>query len=281
MAFPRAVSALLVAVGATLAGCGQSGGPPSLPVGATADSESALLANLYAAALRSYGTPAHVETVPDPVAGLDSAAVAVAPGLTGQLLGRFEPDATARSDEQVYRAMVASLPEGVAAGDYTTSAQDKPALAVTEATADRWDGHDLSAALGHCRELVVGAVAGAATPTRLGTCRPAPVREFPDTATLYGALHDGRINAAWTSTAAPGVPAELVVLADRTALIRAENVVPLYRRHTLDEQQVLALNEVAGVLDTAALTEMLGRVDGGADPAAVADGWLSQHPLGR
>ena len=42
-----------------------------------------------------------------------------------------------------------------------------------------------------------------------------------------------------------------MVLTDRTSLIRAENVVPLYRRNELTELQVLALNEVAGVLDTA------------------------------
>ena len=38
----------------------------------------------------------------------------------------------ARSDAQAYRAMVGALPEGVAAGDYATSAEDKPALTVTE-----------------------------------------------------------------------------------------------------------------------------------------------------
>ncbi len=37
---------------------------------------------------------------------------------------------------QVYRRLVSALPEGVAAGDYTTSAEDKPAVAVTEKTAD-------------------------------------------------------------------------------------------------------------------------------------------------
>jgi glycine betaine/choline ABC-type transport system substrate-binding protein len=56
-------------------------------------------------------------------------------------------------------------------------------------------------------------------------------------------------------------------------------VVPLYRRNELDESQVLALNEVAGVLDTAALAEMQQAVDDGADPARVADDWLSAHPL--
>jgi glycine betaine/choline ABC-type transport system substrate-binding protein len=72
------------------------------------------------------------------------------------------------------------------------------------------------------------------------------------------------------------------VLTDgKPALVRAENVVPLYRRNELTDRQLLAVNEVAGVLDTAALVEMRRQVIGGADPQAVADGWLSEHPLGR
>ncbi len=34
--------------------------------------------------------------------------------------------------------MVGALPEGIAAGDYTTAADDKPALAVTKSTATSW-----------------------------------------------------------------------------------------------------------------------------------------------
>ncbi len=106
-------------------------------------------------------------------------------------------------------------------------------------------------------------------------------REFPDRAALFNALRAGQINAAWTTTAAPDSPADLVVLSDRTSLIRAENLVPLYRRNELTEQQVLAINEVAGVLDTAALAQMRAQVADGADPGLVADAWLAAHPLGR
>jgi len=75
---------------------------------------------------------------------------------------------------------------------------------------------------------------------------------------------------------------DLVVLTDgKQALVQAENVVPLYRRNELTDRQLLAVNEVAGVLDTAALVEMRRQVTAGADPQAVADGWLGEHPLGR
>ena len=215
------------------------------------DAESTLLAHLYAAALRTYGTAAHVEVVPDPLAGLDSGDVVVAPGFTGRLLDTFVPGAKARAAVQVYRDMVSALPEGVAAGDYAESAEDKPALAVTEATVDAWGGRDVTAAVRNCDKLKLGQIVGSPRPEAIGTCS-ANVRGYPDAATLFEGLRTGQVNAVWTSTADPDIPADAVVLADRTSLIRAENVVPLYRRNGLSEMQLLALNEVAGVLDTAA-----------------------------
>jgi glycine betaine/choline ABC-type transport system substrate-binding protein len=279
---PRRLALTLAAlIAMATAGCGGHPGPPSIAVGSASDAESTLVAHLYAAALRFYGSPAHVQSVRDPVTELDSGPVRVVPGFTGRLLDKFEPHATARSDTQVYRAMVSALPEGVAAGDYTTSAQDKPAIAVIERTADAWGGRDVTAAVSNCAKVMPGALAAAPPPKKVGSCAmPAP-HEFPDNTTLFAALQAGQINAAWTTTATPNIPSGLVVLSDKTALIRAENVVPLYRRNELDEQQVLAVNEVAGVLDTGSLADMRRQVAEGKDPGLVADAWLDAHPLGR
>jgi osmoprotectant transport system substrate-binding protein len=277
----RRFAAVLLIVLA-LAGCGGQDAPqpgPSLAVGAAPTRESALLAQLYAAALRYFGTAARVQTQPDPVGALDAGTVTVAPGFTGELLTRFAPYSAARADEQVYREMISALPEGVAAADYTASAQDKPAAAITSAAAAAWAGRDVAALLTHCPALTVGVVAGAVTPSRVGDCLLPQAREFNDTAALFDALRKGEVTLAWTSTAAPAAPAGIVVLADGTSLIRAENIVPLYRRNELTEQQVLALNGIAGELDTATLTDMVDQVDRGADPAALAGAWLAQHPL--
>ncbi len=273
----RRLAVALVAL--LIAGCGGPSGGQSIAVGARDDAESLLLAHVYASALRTYGTAAHVESVPDPLAGLDSGAIDVVPGLTGRLLDTFAPGAKARAATQVYRDMVSALPEGVTAGDYAESAEDKPALAVTEATVDAWGGRDMTAAVRNCAQLKIGQVDGAPRPAAIGTCA-AKVRGYPDAATLFEAVRTGQVNAAWTSTADPDIPVDTVVLADRTALIRAENVVPLYRRNELSETQVLALNEVAGVLDTAALVHMRRQVAAGAHPGQVADAFLAEHPLG-
>lgn len=273
-------SALLVLFALASAGCGHSA-PAALAVGAGPAPESVLLGHLYAAALRYYGTPA-VVTETDGVPGvLDSGSVTVQPGFTGRFLTALNPTATARADEQVYRDLVSALPEGVAAGDYTMSAQDKPAVVVTEATAKAWGGTDLSAVRRNCAKARPGAVAGAETPTTVGSCAlPEPGR-FPDAKSLFAALRAGTINAAWSTTADPAIPSDLTVLADKTALIRGENVVPLYRRNTLDEHQILALNEIAGVLDTGSLADMRRQVAEGKDPAAVADAFLQANPLGH
>ncbi len=275
----RRLAVALIAL--IVVGCGAHPGPPSIVVGSTSEPESKLVAHLYAAALRFYGSPAHVQSVPDPVGELDTGEVRVAPGFTGQLLNRFDNGATARSDAQVYRTLLSVLPEGVAGSDYTTSAEDKPAIAVTEKTADAWGGRDVTAVVGNCAKVTAGALTGASSPSKIGPCQLPKPREFPDSAMLFAALRAGQINAAWTTAATPNIPAELVVLSDKTALIAAENLVALYRRNELNEQQVLALNEVAGVLDTGSLADMRRQVAEGKDPGQVADAWLDAHPLGH
>ena len=282
------LAALLLAAALTVAGCGgDDHRAAALVVGSRPDSESTLLAAVYVAALRSYGFAAQgAQTAADPMAQLDSGRFTVVPAFTGRTLQALQPGTTVLSDKQVYRALVAALPEGIAAGDYATAAEDKPVVLVTGTTARAWGGSDtgadLSALPQHCDGLVLGAVSGRRTPPSVGSCKLSAPREFPDDATMFAALRDARLTAAWATTADPGIPADLVALADGTpALIRAENVVPLYRRNALSERQLLAVNEVAGVLDTTALAGMRRQVAGGADPQAVAGGWLAEHPLGR
>ena len=279
------LAALLLALALVLAapvGCSAHKGHPEVVVGSTPDLESRLLAAIYVSALRGYGSAAHAQTAADPMAKLDSGEFTVVPAFTGEVLQRLKPGVAVTSDKDVYRVMISMLPEGVLAGDYTTSAEDKPALLVTQATAAAWGGKDLPALTKHCDGLVVGMVAGTHAPSTVGPCRMPVAREFPDGTAMFAALRAGQLAAAWTTTADPNIPGDLVVLSDdKPPLIQAENVVPLYRRNALTDRQLLALNEVAGVLDTEALADMRRQVAGGADPQAVADGWMGEHPLGR
>jgi glycine betaine/choline ABC-type transport system substrate-binding protein len=280
---PTAFRRLLLSVLAVLTvACGAPAPGPAMVVGTSADPQIALLANVYAAGLRYYGTDARVQSFDDPLAALDAGEVSVVPGFTGRLLTRFAPGSAARSASQVYRAMVGALPEGIAAGDYAVAAEDKAAFAVTEATARQWGGRDLTALVRNCAGLSVGTVTGSPVATPVGGCSLPVPREFGSTAAMFDALRAGVITAASTSTADPGVPGGVVVLVDRKpALIPAQNVVALYRRNEMTTMQLRAINELAGVLDTAALTGMLRQVRAGADPRAVAESWLAENPLGR
>ena len=140
----------------------------------------------------------------------------------------------------------------------------------------------MTALVRHCAGLRVGMVAGVTVPDAVGECGLGSLREFPSTAALFAALRDGSVNAVWTTTADTAVPEGVVVLVDRKpTLVSAENVVALYRRNELDKMQLRALNELAGVLDTAALVDMLRQVKDGSDPRAVAETWLTANPLGK
>ncbi|MGV0802903.1 hypothetical protein ABQF26_38365, partial [Mycolicibacterium elephantis] len=102
-------------------------------------------------------------------------------------------------------------------------------LVVTEETAEKWGGRDVTAAVHNCDTLRIGHVADEAGPAQLGVCELGGSRGFRDSATMFAAILAGEIDAGWTTTAATGIPPELLTLSDKTSLIRAENVVPLYR----------------------------------------------------
>src|SRR6202022_4967826 len=103
------------------------------------------------------------------------------------------------------------------------------------------------AAVRSCAKVMPGALAAAPPPSKVGSCTMPKPREYPDNATLFAALRAGQINAAWTTTATPNIPSELVVFSDKIALIRAENLVPLYRRTRPNESKGLLFIEGAGV----------------------------------
>lgn len=277
----RVTNRLLAALGLValvLSGCAGERPADSIAVGAGPDPESQVLAHIYAGALRTAGA-AHVEVLDDPLAGLDSGDATVVPGFTGELLTTFEPSAKELSDEDVYEALLAALPEGLTAGDYGP-AEDKPALAVSEATADAWGDTDLTSLAGRCKGLTLGAGDGQ-HPTGVGKCRlPRPL-EFSDSAVLFNALKAGQVEAVWTSTADPALPEDAVVLSDETPLLRAENVVPLFRRNLLTEPQVLAINRIAGELDNDGLKDLRRAVADGAQPRQAAEAWLAEHPFGH
>ena len=107
------------------------------------------------AALRTYGARAR-RRAPNPMAELDTAAFVVAPAFTGRLLTKRGARRNSAGRRCRSTRDDPALPEGVAAGDYTEAAEDRPALVVTEATANAWGGCDLTGSPGHCDTLNLG-----------------------------------------------------------------------------------------------------------------------------
>ena len=192
---------------------------------------------------------------------LDSGEVRVVPGFTGRVCHTFEPDATARPLKQAYRDMVAALPEGIAAGDYTAVGRGQPA----------WRSPRRPRGLGRPRhhrggraiadKLEVGQVAGS---TRPGGRRHVQVADGPRISrprNAFRARAVGSGRSGLDDDRRPRSRRPAGVLRSHRA-DPAQNVVPLYRRNELNQQQVLAVNEVAGVLDTAALNRCASRSRG-------------------
>ncbi len=179
--------------------------------------------------------------------------------------------------------MVAAFPEGIAAGEYATAAEDKPALAVTQTTAQVWGGNDLAEVPRHCDGLIVGTAAGVPSPGAVSKCRLPQPQQFSDEDQRRSPRDPSRpSDAGMDHYRLPRCAARRRIAIRRQTCAGASGECrALYRRNELSTRQLLAINEIAGVLDTAALVAMRRRVAAGADPGVVADAWLAEHPLGR
>ena len=94
-------------------------------------------------------------------------------------------------------------------------------------------------------------------------------------------LTQGRIDAGNLFTTNPQIAAQdLVVLEDPESLFGSQNIVPLVRDEVAGDV-VDTLNKVGDALDTATLTELVGKIDiDKEDPADVAAEWLEANDLG-
>ena len=109
--------------------------------------------------------PRMSRSVPDPLAGLDSGDARCRARVSPA--GCWTPSCPARRRVPPLRSTATwcrHCPKASPRATTPTSAEDKPALAVTEATADAWGGRDVTAAVRNCDKLKVGQVVGAPRP---------------------------------------------------------------------------------------------------------------------
>ncbi|WP_207844130.1 glycine betaine ABC transporter substrate-binding protein [Williamsia soli] len=274
------VAALLVA------GCAESGpAPQALVTGSTADTPSRVAAAIYAGALRGAGAQVSAEhpvgTDAELLGKLDDRSLDLIPAWSGELLGQLDPGTAALSADDVYAQLNKALPQGVSAGD-VTSVANKPLVFVAESLATSAGVDELA----ECARLPVGiplVTIDEPTPDIVAAlsaagCGFAPPRQL-DAQTAVAEVAAGRAVGLFPPLSVAADDSGLQGLADTGDVLRAEDLVPVFRTASLSRGLFQTMNKVAGELTTADLTTMSREVDGGAEISTVAQRWLGEHSL--
>src|SRR5699024_2262466 len=179
-----------------------------------------------------------------------------------------------------------ALPERVTAAD-PARAEDAPVYGVTRHDSETRGLRTMSDLAGRCDELARGARRAAPADRALGTARGAgderafgnrvPVGSAPRA--VFEALRDGEIGVGLVQSADPILaPDDMVPLVDDDEVILAQQLVPVFRKGSLSEEQLEMVNRISGELTTDDVRELLLGVEfGTATPVGMANYWLDQH----
>jgi len=274
---------------AAASGSGSASGG-SIVIGSANFPESALIANIYAAALKAKGVDAstnlNIGSREIYLKALQDGSIDLVPEYSGVLLQYFDPTATAVSSDDVYTALVAKTPSGLKVLT-KSAAEDKDAVVVTKATADANSLKSIADLAPVASTFVLGGPPEWATrPTGVPGLKEKYGLTFKEFKALdaggpltLGALTSDQIQAGNLFTTDPSIPAnDLVVLEDPKNLFAAQNVLPLINAAKSNPQVEAALDAVSAKLDTATLTELLTKVQvDKEDSAQVAQEWVAAN----
>lgn len=270
-------------------GSAAAGGGPVV-IGSANFPESALLANIYAAALTEAGVEAstnlNIGSREVYIKAIEDGSIDLVPEYSGALLQQFDPTATAVSPDDVYAALVKATPEGLTVLEKST-AENKDAVVVTKATADANNLTSIADLAPVASTFILGGPPEWATrPTGVPGLKEKyglTFKEFKPLDTggplTVGALTSDQIQAGNLFTTDAAIPAnDLVILEDPENLFAAQNVLPLIRSDANTAAVAEALNAVSAKLDTATLTELGAKVTvDKQDSAQVAQEWVAAN----
>lgn len=267
---------------------GGSGQP--IVVGGANFSESTLLAEIYAGALRAKGldatTKPNIGSREIYLRALEDNSVQVFPEYTGALALFYDKDFTGTDAEEVYAHVQEVIPDSLVVLD-KSAAEDNDSIVVTKETATE-------KGLTTIEDLapVAGDLSLAAPPEFKERPQGIPGLEktygvtFGSFRPLTGqgvvqALKNGQVDAANIFSTDPAIAAnEFVQLEDTKKLFGSQNIVPLVRADRADEVRD-ALNAVSAKLTTESIAQMLKQTDiDKKDPKAVAAEFLTANDLG-
>ena len=306
---PRRKGLLVLAGSATLAltlaGCSGGGAPlneetPSTSGGSDAGSiivgsadfpESSTIAEIYAGALNAAGITAETKLGIGSreiyIPALEDGSIDLIPDYTGNLLGFVDPANAVTDTDEIVTVLPEKLPEGLAILE-PSDAEDKDALVVTQATAEKYQLESIEDLAAVCDQLILGAPPEfAERPYGLAGLKESygcefksftPIGDSGGPLTVDALLKDD-IQVADIFTTTPAIEENgLVVLEDPKQNWLAQQVVPLYAVDRVSDAAKDVLNKVSAQLTTEDLIKLNQDVSGDQklDPSEAAQRWLQE-----
>ncbi len=297
------MAAVLVLTTSVVSACGSSnplgggevsGDLKSIAVGSADFTESKIIAEIYAQALqangfnvrRQFGIGSRETYVP----AVKDHSIDLIPEYTGNLLQYFDKQTKATDPQAVELALNRALP-----GDLSiltpSPANDTDTVAVTAATAQKWNLKTIADLAAHSAEVKFGGPSEFQSRTEglpglkakygldIAPANFVSISDGGGPATVR-ALVDGTVTAADIFSTSQAIPQnDLVVLEDPKNDFLAANVVPLVASQKMSDQLKTVLDAVSAKLSTQALIEMNTATSGnnGIDPDQAARKWVQDN----
>jgi osmoprotectant transport system substrate-binding protein len=275
----------------TKADTGQDKKSDAIVVGSASFPESEILAEIYAGALKAKGLDASTRLDIGEreayIGAINDGSIDLFPEYTGNLLGYFDPKATATAPDAVNSALESALPKGLDVLE-PSAAEDKDSLNVTAAFAKEHDVASiddlakvsgLKLAANPAFKVRAYGIPGLEKLYGITGIAFTSISDFGGPATVK-ALTSGRVDVADIYSTTPSIVAnELVTLDDPKNLIAAQNVIPLIREDANSSEVADVLDAVSAELTTESLLELNTTISGPSKPSAakVAAQWLKAN----
>ncbi|PNH80872.1 ABC transporter substrate-binding protein [Arthrobacter sp. AFG20] len=269
-----------------------SGG--SLVVGSADFPESQIIAEIYAGALSAAGVTAttkpNIGSREIYFKAVQDGSVDVVPDYSGNLLSHVDAQAAEVTPEDIYKALPGKLPQGLAVLE-PSKAEDKDAMVVTKATAEKYQLKSIEDLAKVCKDLTMAAPATFETRSygfpglkKNYNCELKGLKPFSDgggNLTLQALLND-EVQVADIFTTTPSIADnDLVVLEDPKNNFKAQQVLPLYNDAKVTDKAKEALNNVSKTLTTEDLINLNRAVSGSQKQNAkdAAAAWLKDKGI--
>ena len=278
-----------------LASGGSSGtaGAGTIVVGSANFPENVLLAEIYAGALSAKGITVkktlNIGSRETYIPALKDGSIDLIPEYTGVLAQYFNKDAKATDADGVYAELKAAVPATLTVLD-KSAAEDKDAVVVTKATADKYKLKTIADLQPIAKDLTLGGPPEWKTrPTGVPGLKKLYNLDFKTFRPLdtggplsVQALKNGQVDAVNLFTTDASIAANgFVILDDPKSLFAAQNVVPLITKSKVSPTISAALNAISAKLDTATLGALVKEVVvDKKDAAVVAKEFLTKNGLG-